>query len=313
MSVIAKTITKTKSFEVKTIHEFALGLGQSFSQSFSKKGSEKKLKKGAAEQSLSSGGKSVSAFRSEAYMVIVSESARGNLTVDFKSFGLEDKTIYFLSPEQVFRLDLETNSRGVVIEFGEDFLERHGITAEFITNSELFFNCDDVPPLSVSKSFAEAAPILANISREHDREDMLRDESLGAWLKLFLIFCKRVKQHQEEKNTPLVKPQAGTVRRFKRLVETTYKAEHQVAFYAKALNLTPNYLNEVIHTETGVSAKAFILNRVMLEARRMAIYSDLQLKQLARQLGFRDVVHFGKLFKKCTGKSFSEFREKTER
>lgn len=236
------------------------------------------------------GGLRKSLQRNDYYTVLYSDKATGRLTVDFNQYALESQTIYFISPEQLHSLDIQAGALGVVLFFTQDFLERRGITAEFLVDLELFFNCDEAPLLRVEPSRSKAfGGILEKMLDEHDAKPPLYAESLGAHLTLLLIECRRMKARQAVENKLLTKPQAEIVRRFKRLVETNFKKERQVLAYAKRLSLTPNYLNEVIKRETGVSAKEFILNRVMLEAKRLAIYSDFQLKQISRQLGFSDV------------------------
>jgi AraC family transcriptional regulator, transcriptional activator of pobA len=45
-----------------------------------------------------------------------------------------------------------------------------------------------------------------------------------------------------------------------------------------------------------------------LEAKRLARYSDLSVKEVAYELGYEDVAHFSKFFKKNQGLAFSDFR-----
>jgi AraC family transcriptional regulator, transcriptional activator of pobA len=47
----------------------------------------------------------------------------------------------------------------------------------------------------------------------------------------------------------------------------------------------------------------------MIEAQRKLQYSHLSVKELAYELGFNDPDYFSRFFKKCTGKSVSEFLE----
>jgi AraC family transcriptional activator of pobA len=81
-----------------------------------------------------------------------------------------------------------------------------------------------------------------------------------------------------------------------------------VASYAHELCVTPNHLSERIRQETGRPASEHIRQRVMQEARHLLTAPDVQLKQVAYELGFEDTAHFGKLFKRCHGMSFSDFR-----
>ena len=58
----------------------------------------------------------------------------------------------------------------------------------------------------------------------------------------------------------------------------------------------------------GLTAKEYVQNRIILEAKREAYFTDRTGKEVAYYLGFEDPAHFSKFFKNCTGISFSEFR-----
>jgi len=45
---------------------------------------------------------------------------------------------------------------------------------------------------------------------------------------------------------------------------------------------------------------------------RLAVYSDVCMKEIAYLLGFSDTAHFSKFFKKSTGMNFSEFKRNKE-
>jgi len=102
------------------------------------------------------------------------------------------------------------------------------------------------------------------------------------------------------------------VKQFKNDVELYFRTHHKVNEYADRQHLTANHLNEVIKSETGTSTKDFIQNRLLLEAKRLARYSNLNAKEIAYRLGYEDVAHFSKFFKKWEGVAFTEFREKTD-
>jgi AraC-like DNA-binding protein len=129
---------------------------------------------------------------------------------------------------------------------------------------------------------------------------------------LFLLECKRLKATQKIANKSWDNRQAEIVKQFKNDVERFFRQQHKVNEYADHQHLTANHLNEVIKNETGTSAKEFIQNRLILEAKRLARYSELNAKEIAYQLGYEDVAHFSKFFKKCEGIAFTEFREKVE-
>ncbi len=72
--------------------------------------------------------------------------------------------------------------------------------------------------------------------------------------------------------------------------------------------MTANHLNEVVKKITGQTAKEVIQDRLLLEAKRYATYSDCTLSEIAFHLGYEDAAHFSRMFKKCSGMNFVQFR-----
>lgn len=96
---------------------------------------------------------------------------------------------------------------------------------------------------------------------------------------------------------------------FKLVVETHLTEQPSVNSIAEKLALTTNSLYRIVKEYSGVSPKDFFTNRLMIEAQRKLHYSSLSVKELAYELGFNDPDYFSRLFKKCTGKSVTEFLE----
>lgn len=96
---------------------------------------------------------------------------------------------------------------------------------------------------------------------------------------------------------------------FKLVVETHLTEQPSVNTIAEKLALTTNTLYRIVKEYSGVSPKDFFTNRLIIEARRKLQYAPLSVKELAYELGFNDPDYFSRFFKKCTGKSVSEFLE----
>jgi AraC-like DNA-binding protein len=95
---------------------------------------------------------------------------------------------------------------------------------------------------------------------------------------------------------------------FKQLLATNYKTEKRPLMYASMLNISESYLNEALKKVTGFSVSYWITHEIMLEARRLLYYSELNAKQIAHQLGYDDHTYFSRLFKNTTGNTPLGFR-----
>ncbi len=92
------------------------------------------------------------------------------------------------------------------------------------------------------------------------------------------------------------------------LVHNYYRQEHGTQFYAKKLNISPNYLNKIVQQHLGRSAKSYILDQVMTEACRLLRYSNLSVSEIAKDLCFSSTTYFVRLFGKYLGQTPLDYR-----
>lgn len=250
------------------------------------------------------------AHRHDYYTVIFTKAAAGIHHIDFKHYPLEANTFYLVSPEQVHHMELWQQPQGQVLLFTTDFLQRHCMHPDQFTKLELFFNCDEAPPIHIAEEELPAIQqLLKAIAKETADQEWQYLSAVGAFLKVLLLRLGRIRRATSPDQLPFQSRKAIIVQQFKKDLEAQFRAEHKASHYAELQHLSPNYLNEVIKGETGRSVKDFIQGRILLEAKRLALYSDHSMKEIAYQLGFEDTAHFSKLFKKAEGINFSAFRQ----
>ncbi|HWK02607.1 MAG TPA: helix-turn-helix domain-containing protein [Puia sp.] len=88
---------------------------------------------------------------------------------------------------------------------------------------------------------------------------------------------------------------------FQSLVERNYSSLHDVASYASLLHLTPGYLTDLVKQQSGKTVLAHIHERITVEAKRRLLHTELSVKELADELGFREAAYFNRFFKRLTG------------
>lgn len=101
-------------------------------------------------------------------------------------------------------------------------------------------------------------------------------------------------------------------RRFETLVEARFRDRLAVADYAGELAVSPTHLNRIVRQASGRPASALIADRVLREARRMLIYTNLSAAEIGYALGFNDPAHFSRVFARGTGLPPREFRRRIE-
>jgi AraC family transcriptional activator of pobA len=98
--------------------------------------------------------------------------------------------------------------------------------------------------------------------------------------------------------------------RFEALLEQHFLQHWTVSDYAAALQITPTHLSRLTRSSTGHAASHLILERVIREARRNLVYTNLPISTIAYALGFNDPAYFSRLFSTATGLSPRSFRDK---
>ena len=83
-----------------------------------------------------------------------------------------------------------------------------------------------------------------------------------------------------------------------------------VNYFADEAHLTPGYFGDMIKKETGVTAQDIISRQSVERAKRRLTESTDDISIVAYELGFQHPQHFSRMFKRITGISPTQFREK---
>lgn len=96
--------------------------------------------------------------------------------------------------------------------------------------------------------------------------------------------------------------------RFNLLVDQHYRQHWPIPEYAKALRLTESRLTDICRRFANTSPKRLICDRQLREARRLLLFSDYPVNEIAYQLGFKDPAYFARFFHRNQGCPPSTFR-----
>lgn len=99
---------------------------------------------------------------------------------------------------------------------------------------------------------------------------------------------------------------------FKSLLSAHYQSLKSPSQYAKKLNISPIYLNEIMKKTTGLTVGECIQNEIIIQAKRLLIYTDKSVKEIALDLGYEDWAYFTRLFTKSSSHSPTQFRRKNQ-
>lgn len=247
--------------------------------------------------------------RHDYYTIIFIEKGKGTHFVDFKEYTIEDRTIYFILPGQMHQLILTAEPIGWVITFTDQFLIANSISEKMINDIFLFNDYGQSPPLPVSESDVVIYKSLTEqMTHFASSLETYTLEAVGSLVKLFLIQSNNHCSLRKSNNPQLIETGNHLLRTFKQSLNKKYATAHMVSDYADELAVTADYLNKTVKNLTGKSAKEHIQSKLVIEAKRSLLFSNVSSKELAFELGFEESAHFNNFFKKITGQTPSEFR-----
>ena len=88
---------------------------------------------------------------------------------------------------------------------------------------------------------------------------------------------------------------------FQSELEAHFREHHDVGYYARSLGYVPRTLSRAVQRMTGTTAKAYITERLVLEAKRLLAHDRLSTRRCATALGFPDASNFSAFFRTATG------------
>lgn len=243
------------------------------------------------------------------YTVLIINKAKGQHKIDFNSYKLSNKQIYFVAPEQVHQVIEKEKSFGFAMTFSNQFLIENSIRLSFIESLNLFQNYGQNPPLiPTDKQFTIIEQFSNHIYNLFNSEANMKFLSIGAFLKLLLIECNNICAINPIESD-IDSSGDNLIRTFKKEVENNYKKEHSTTFYANQLHITPDHLNRTVKSKIGKTAKDYIQARIITEAKRLLYFTDLSNKEIGYELGFNEPANFSAFFKKNTQLSPSNFKK----
>ena len=151
--------------------------------------------------------------------------------------------------------------------------------------------------------------LCARIQNEFIHQRTGAEPALEACLALLMIEIQRLSPKAEEGSTLLLDRAGASVARYRELIERDFRAGKNLPVYVEELNTTVDSLNEHCKLITGKTAGQILRDRILSEARRTLLLTDLPIGDVASRLGFSDASYFVRFFKKATGQPPQQYRK----
>ncbi len=250
------------------------------------------------------------------YSIMFKNYCRNHIRYGRKHIDFQDGSLLCISPNQLITIDndveIKENMQGWGLFFHPDLIR--GTSLGYKIKENTYFTYEVSEALHLSNKEKEILfDCIAKIQEELTQNiDNHSQDVIVSAIDLLLNYCSRFygRQFITRKSVNV-----DVVSKVEQILRFYFDKEHKnkqgvptVKFLADKVNLSPNYLSDLLKRETGLNALDHIHYAVIEEAKNLLIESNQSVSEVAYALGFEYPQYFSRLFKQKTGKTPLEFR-----
>lgn len=248
------------------------------------------------------------------YKLSFKQALKGKLKYGRQYYDFDEGGLFFVSPNQVTAIG-ENNGdySGYTLIVHPDFLLNYPLAAKIKQYGFFSYTANEALHLS-SKEREIIISIFENIEDElQNRLDDFTQDVIISQIESLLNYSNRFYKRQflTRKSVNI-----DLLQKMEQLLDDCFnnaKALNQgiptVQYLADKLNLSPNYLSDMLRNLTGQNAQQHIQNRLIEKAKEVLSSTQLSISEIAYELGFEHTQSFSRLFKNKTKQTPLEFRQ----
>jgi AraC-like DNA-binding protein len=246
--------------------------------------------------------------RHDFYEVLYLSGGSGFHIIDSNNYKIEPPCIFFMTPGQTHKLELSKDIDGYIFLFARDFYLLNQSNKNKLLSFPFFHSVTrQNPPLLLINN--DDNLFLKNLfirGANYVKNNSATDEIIRSLLDLILLTCTQL----YPKEYSVIPNNKGhiTVKKFMLLIEENYEQNLKVNDYANMLSITANHLTQLVKQITGKTTNEILQEKNILEIKRLLLYTNLTVTEIAAQMNFADQSYLTKYFKKCTGQTPIQYR-----
>lgn len=245
-------------------------------------------------------------FRLNFWVLLYITHGKGCHYIDFVKYPYKEGSLIILQKNQVHRFQVNHSVQGYILILNEPFFYEHnGISGQHLLD---FFSIPyKSPSLSIDNGEGTANRVILDlIYRDYSKSRGKGNEPY--FRSLIQSFILSLEEFSQETRELLDSAGFQTYSKFRNALDAHYSTLKTVDDYANLVNVSKKTLNSATRKVAGLSAKEFIIERIILEIKRYISLGELLTYEISDLLGFDEPSNMTKFFKRYTGMSPSTFK-----
>lgn len=226
------------------------------------------------------------------FEIIYLSKGSGFHYIDSQRYEVVPQSVFFVRKEQIHYWELASEPEGYVVIIKKRLVDQ-SIDREI---KSLLYQLSKTTVLHLEQTDSINKLLEILIS-----EDTLENNSSNVLIEgLLKALLAKILYEGKHPYTNHRKIEKGLYHNFRGLLSHEETLKNSVAYYADQLNTSPQNLNLACKKEINVSASIVLSEFIINEAKRLLIYTDSTVAEIAFILSFNDPSHFIKYFKRFT-------------
>lgn len=248
-------------------------------------------------------------YRETFYCIILITNGKEEVALNGHKCMVQPGHVICSIPGEIWDWKKDTTLEGLVLIFEGKFLLSFFNDPLFLERF-LYLRSDRVSPfLYLQDDLLDRVRHLFILMKVEISEHIEKDQHiLRAMLYETLMLLNRAENINERELVMNDISLSRYLDKFVRLVNANYVSHHDVEYYAGELCITPNYLNKIVRQSLGTTAKFYIHNILLEEAKRLLTYTTLTVTEIADKLHFETSSYFIRFFKGRIGLTPKQYK-----
>ena len=249
------------------------------------------------------------------YAIFLKKNFDGKIKYGQQYYDFDNGTMTFYSPKQRITIEDYEHSKleGWMLVFHSDFIQNYPLAKRIKEYG--FFSYAANEALHCSNKEEEViSNVMQNLKDEIEKSiDNFTQDVIVSHIDLLLNYCNRFYNRQFITRKPA---NNDTLIRLENLLNDYFNSDDLISKglptvqqVAEQLNVSSNYLSDMLRSITGQTTQQHIHNKLIEKAKELLTTTNLSVSEIAYYLGFEYPQSFNKLFKKKTDISPLEFRQ----
>jgi AraC family transcriptional activator of pobA len=230
----------------------------------------------------------------------------GEMRTDSGMFAFDAPSLLIVPARAIHAFTWEPGTAGRVLTISDSYLGE--VLARGREFGELFAAPDRLALRSADDDATRIADDLEGLGHELAWTAPAHATAVEAQLLGLLVKILRIARRADSRGYPSPGRHAELVAQYREAVEEGFRTSHRVADYAAGLGVSLPRLRAACLKSASRTPLQLLGDRVVLEAKRLMLYSNMTVNEAGYFLGFDDPAYFSRVFRRHTGLSPRAFR-----